>query len=80
MGDPIVPAAGDVTQQTSTIAQLQENGWAIVDQPAADDGSVLMSLATPQGVSHIVVMMNGDRVDARQKLGKDPMVPNPGEP
>ena len=68
-------------QQRRTIAQLLVDGWVIADpQPPSTDGSVLLQLTTSQGVSHIVVMMNGDRVDARQKLGKDPAKPSQGAP
>ena len=75
MGDP------ELSQQDRTVAQLQQNGWIILpSNPPATDGSVLMQLTTPAGVSHIIVMMNGDRVDARQKLGKDPPVPTTGAP
>ena len=71
----------DRSQQDRTIAQLQVDGWKVLD-PAQrpDDGSVLMQLTTPGGVSHIIVMLNGDRVDARQRLGKNPAAPDKGEP
>ena len=72
--------SADHTQQDQTIAKLESDGWIELQKPAADDGSVLMQLTTPNGVSHIVVMLNGDRVDARQKLGKNAVIPNPGEP
>ena len=68
-------------QQHRTIAQLMVDGWVLADpQPVVTDGSVLLQLTTAQGVSHIVVMMNGDRVDARQRLGKDPAKPSQGAP
>ena len=68
-------------QQKRTIAQLLVDGWVLVDpQPPTTDGSVLLQLTTSQGVSHIVVMLNGDRVDARQRLGKDPAKPSQGAP
>lgn len=71
----------DATQQNATIAKLQRDGWVIIppDFPV-DDGSILMQLTTPTGVSHIIVMLNGDRVDARQKLGKQPPVSTTGAP
>jgi hypothetical protein len=76
-----VTESADHTQQDQTIAKLKQDGWIVLQNPAADDGSVLMQLTTPNGQqSHIVVMLNGDRVDARQKLGKNPVIPNPGEP
>jgi hypothetical protein len=77
MTDP----TADTTQQSATIAQLEQSGWVVIppDFPV-DDGSVLMQLTTPTGVSHIIVMLNGDRVDARQKLGKQPPVPTSGAP
>ena len=65
----------DRPQQNRTIEQLKKDGW-IVLEPPADDGSILMQLTTPAGVSHIIVMLNGDRVDARQKLGKQPPKPD----
>ena len=61
----------DKSQQDRTIAQLKRDGWVVLSPPAKD-GSVLMQISTPAGVSHIIVMLNGDRVDARPKLGKDP--------
>jgi hypothetical protein len=71
----------DATQQIATIAKLQQDGWVVVPPDfSVDDGSVLMQLNTPAGVSHIIVMLNGDRVDARQKLGKQPPVPTTGAP
>ena len=71
----------DRSQQDRTVEQLKKNGWVVLPaDPPAEDGSILMQLATPDGVSHIVVMMNGDRVDARQKLGKQPPVPTNGAP
>jgi hypothetical protein len=71
----------DLTQQDATIAKLARDGWVVVQpQVAVTDGSVLMKLVTPTGDSHIVVMLNGDRVDARQKLGKLPPVPSQGAP
>jgi hypothetical protein len=71
----------DRSQQDRTIEQLKKAGWVVIqsDEPP-QDGSILMQLTTPEGVSHIVVMLNGDRVDARQKLGKQPSKPNPGAP
>ena len=71
----------DLSQQAGTIAKLETEGWLrIASWPASKDGSVLMQLTTPGGVSHIVVMPNGDRVDARQKLGKNPPIPDKGAP
>lgn len=71
----------DRSQQERVITTLKSNGWIIVPQPPMADGSVLMKLTTANGeVSHIVVMLNGDRVDARQKLGKNPAVLDKGEP
>ncbi len=61
----------DKSQQDRTIEQLKKDGWISL-QPPADDGSILMQLTTPSGISHILVMLNGDRVDARQRLGKKP--------
>lgn len=73
--------SADHTQQDQTIAKLEADGWIVIQNPAAPDGSVLMQLTTANGQqSHIVVMLNGDRVDARQKLGKNTPIPNPGEP
>ncbi len=71
----------DLSQQDRTVAQLESNGWVVIppDFPV-DDGSILMQLTTPSGVSHIIVMLNGDRVDAREKLGKKPPVPTSGAP
>ncbi len=71
----------DRPQQERTIDQLKRSGWIVLpaDPPAAD-GSILMQLTTPAGVSHIIVMMNGDRVDARQKLGKERAKPTTGAP
>ncbi len=63
----------DKSQQDRTIEQLKKDGWiALPTEKAAEDGSVLMQLTTPSGVSHIIVMLNGDRVDARQRLGRQP--------
>jgi hypothetical protein len=70
----------NVSQQQRTIAKLEGEGWVKVTSPPAADGSVLMQLTTKDGVSHIIVMLNGDRVDARQKLGKTAVVPNAGQP
>ncbi len=71
----------DVSQQQRTIAKLKVDGWVQVESILpATDGSILMQLATKDGVSHIVVRLNGDRVDARQKLGKSAVVPNAGQP
>ena len=73
----------DNTQQARTIQQLTLDGWVVITDPAvapSKDGSVLMQLTTPVGVSHIIVMLNGDRVDARQKLGKQPPQPTDGAP
>ena len=68
-------------QQKRTIAQLLVDGWVVANpQPAATDGSVLLQLTTTQGVSHIIVMLDGQRVDARQRLGKEPAKPSPGAP
>jgi hypothetical protein len=73
--------ASEQSQQDRTIAQLLTDGWIVVQpQPPVKDGSVLLQLTTPQGVSHIIVMLNGDRVDARQRLGKEPAVPSTGAP
>jgi hypothetical protein len=79
MADSMTEVTPDHAQQDQTIVQLQKDGW-ITLQPPAEDGSVLMQLTTPTGVSHIVVMLNGDRVDARQKLGKGPADPTKGAP
>jgi hypothetical protein len=71
----------ELSTQTRTIAKLKVDGWVVVEpQVVVEDGSVLMSLTRPGGVSHIVIMLNGDRVDARQKLGKQAPVPDAGEP
>jgi hypothetical protein len=71
----------DRSQQERTIEQLKLDGWVVLPaDPPAEDGSVLMQLVTPSGVSHIVVMLNGDRVDARQKLGKQSPIPTAGAP
>ena len=66
----------DKSQQDRTISQLEKDGWVKLSGPDPD-GSVLMQIITPAGVSHILVMLNGDRVDARQKLGKEPAHPMP---
>ena len=65
----------DKSQQDKTIEKLKKDGW-IALEPPADDGSILMQITTPNGVSHIIVMLNGDRVDARQRLGKQPPKPD----
>ena len=81
MSDPPATPQAEQDQQKRTIAQLMVDGWILADpQPPATDGSVLLQLTTAQGISHIVVMLNGDRVDARQKLGKDPAKPSQGAP
>ena len=67
--------SNDRPQQNRTIEQLKKDGWVVLE-PSAEDGSILMQLTTPAGVSHIIVMLNGDRVDARQKLGKQPPKPD----
>jgi hypothetical protein len=71
----------DHSQQDRTVEQLKTTGWIVLksDEPP-QDGSILMQLTTPEGVSHIIVMLNGDRVDARQKLGKNPSIPTSGAP
>ena len=84
MTDPTTPAttsAQDTSQQARTVKQLQQSGWVTI-QPSqpVDDGSVLMQLTTPEGVSHIIVMPDGERVDARQKLGKSPPAATQGAP
>ena len=77
---PVEKSTAELTQQDKTIAQLKVDGWVNVQESVAADGSILMQLTTPAGVSHIIVMLNGDRVDQRQKLGKDTAIPNSGEP
>ena len=62
----------DLSQQNRTIEKLKEDGWIVLPEPPTADGSILMQLSTPAGISHIIVMLNGDRVDARRRLGKDP--------
>lgn len=44
------------------------------------EGQVLMQLTTLQGVSHILIMRDGERVDSSQRLGKQPAKPTEGEP
>ena len=81
MTDPKTATPTEISTQDATIAKLARDGWVVVKpQVIVTDGSVLMKLATPDGDSHIVVMLNGDRVDARQKLGKDPAKPSEGAP
>lgn len=55
----------DVSPQQRTITQLKVDGWVLLE-PSRPDGSVLMQLTTRDGISHIVVMLNGDCVDERQ--------------
>ena len=67
LSDPPSTANAEQSQQARTITQLLVDGWVVVEpQPPATDGSILLQLVTPQGVSHIVVMLNGDCVDERQ--------------
>lgn len=79
--EPRIVDPKDLPQQDRTVTQLEVDGWIAVPQATPpQDGSILMQLTTSEGVSHIIVMLNGDRVDAKQKLGKTPAVPNPGQP
>ena len=74
-------AAADLDQQNRTIAQLVRDGWVVESSAsAASDGQVMLSLTTPQGVSHIIVMRDGEKVVTQQQLGKDVTKPNLGEP
>ena len=74
--------AADLLQQVRTITQLKIDGWTVIDRPPEEinDGQVLMQLTTSKGTSHILIMRDGERVDERQRLGKQPAQPTAGKP
>lgn len=72
-----------VIDRYTTIAEggVLPSPKAIADAETREaNGQVLMQLTTPKGVSHILIMRDGERVDSSQRLGKQAAQPTEGEP